>query len=151
MEDHLKELNSVLGKRDKRIEELLLRIRELETGEIFPQEKEKSRVEDPSGMNREMLIIENRDLRIEIDSYYQKETHLHIKIEELQKTNRDLKEVLNPIKKEKNRFYEKYFELEKQKEILENKLSSLLEDNSNLKRMLVDKDDGTTFLFNLSI
>lgn len=141
LEDHLKELNTVLVKRDNTIEDLQNTIKELEANphSLPPQ---NTVPEDDSEYDKETLLRDNIDLKEECDHQSQLIDELTDKLRNSDNKNRELLGVLNPIKKEKNKFYQKYFDLEKQKEQLENKLGSLLEDNKNLKKLLKNKDEG---------
>jgi chromosome segregation ATPase len=144
LEDHLKELNSALKKRDETIEELKRRLLELgvEGGKpIAKKEKSKGNLQVNS-MEISLIQRENEDLKIEVDEYLEKEKDLLAEIKQLKKQNSELSNVLNPMKQDKNKFYQKFFEQEKKIEILENKVSSLLDDNTNLKKILEKKNEG---------
>lgn len=142
LEDHLKELNSALTKRDETIEELKRRLLEMEAGgQKLPRENEK---EAPlvDKMEMSLLVRENEDLKGEVDQMSEKEKELIEQIRRLKQQNSDLSEVLNPMKQDKNKFYQKFFDQEKKIEMLENKVTSLLDDNTNLKKILEQKNEG---------
>jgi chromosome segregation ATPase len=144
LEDHLKELNSALKKRDQTIEDLKRRL--LEMGAEGPrqsrnQEKDKGNAQ-ANDMEISLIQRENEDLKMEVDEYLEKEKDLLAEIQMLKKQNSELSDVLNPMKKDKNKFYQKFFEQEKKIEILENKVSSLMDDNTNLKKILEKKNEG---------
>lgn len=132
-----------MTKRDNTIEELKRRILELEAGGGKPQingnKKENSKAND---MEMSLILRENEDLRNDVEDMNNKEKELIEQIRKLKKQNSDLSEVLNPMKQDKNKFYQKFFEQEKKIEILENKVTSLLDDNTNLKKILEKKNEG---------
>ena len=143
LEDHLKELNSALTKRDKTIEDLKKRLLEMEAegGEPKKKEGEKGNSE-ANQMELSLIKRENEDLKNDLDDLSSKEKDLIDEIKKLKKQNEELSNVLNPMKHDKNKFYQKYFEQEKKIELLENKVSSLLDDNTNLKKILENKNEG---------
>ena len=143
LEDHLKELNSALTKRDQTIEDLNRRILELEAGDTGKGPKiEDKDIPLADKMEMSLLLRENEDLKGEVDEMTQKEKDLIEEIRKLKKQNSDLSDVLNPMKHDKNKFYQKFFDQEKKIENLENKVSSLLDDNTNLKKILEKKNEG---------
>jgi len=143
LEDHLKELNSALKKRDHTIEDLKRRL--LEKGvEGFNKKEEGQKRNTPNDMEMSLIQRKNEDLKMEIEDYLDKEKDLLAEIKQLKKQNSELSDVLNPMKKDKNKFYQKFFEQEKKIETLENKVSSLMDDNTNLKKILENKNQGKT-------
>ena len=141
MEDHLKELNSALKKRDQTIEDLKRRL--MEKGVEGPNRREEGEKGNrQNDMERSLIQRENEDLKMEIEDYLDKEKDLLAEIKQLKKQNSELSDVLNPMKKDKNKFYQKFFEQEKKIETLENKVSSLMDDNTNLKKILENKNQG---------
>jgi tropomyosin len=145
----LKELNTALTKRDKTIEELKKRIMELEAqGGFNPDVKDKKKMPKNEAERMEMSLIqrENHDLQKEVEELRDKEKDLVDEIQRLKQQNSDLSDVLNPMKHDKNRFYQKFFEQEKKNEMLENKVTSLMDDNLNLKRVLERKNEGMLIL-----
>jgi len=89
-----------------------------------------------------LIKRENQDLKDELGEFGEKEKELLEEIRRLKQQNSDLSEVLNPLKQDKNKFYQKFFEQEKKIENLENKVTSLMDDNFNLKRILEKKNEG---------
>lgn len=148
LEDHLKELNSALTKRDITIEELKRRILELEAnGGKLNNNRETNDNSESNKMEMSLILRENQDLKNDVEELNSKEKDLIDQIRKLKKQNSDLSDVLNPMKQDKNKFYQKFFEQEKKIEILENKVSSLLDDNTNLKKILEKKNEGKENIF----
>lgn len=144
LEDHLKELNAALTNRDKTIEDLKRRLMEQDAKGIRPEKPKKGtrRPDEADRIEASLIKRENQDLKDELGEFGEKEKELLEEIRRLKQQNSDLSEVLNPLKQDKNKFYQKFFEQEKKIENLENKVTSLMDDNFNLKRILEKKNEG---------
>ena len=141
-------MNSALTKRDITIEELKRKILELEANGGKPNNnREINDNSESNKMEMSLILRENQDLKNDVEELNSKEKDLIDQIRKLKKQNSDLSDVLNPMKQDKNKFYQKFFEQEKKIEILENKVSSLLDDNTNLKKILEKKNEGKENIF----
>lgn len=144
----MKELNTALTKRDRTIEELLARLRELEANQPSESRTFSEKPLNRSDLDISLIQRQNEDMKRDIDEMERGEDKLKQELNDLRRQNDDLKEVLNPMKKEKNKFYDKYFEQQQRVEDLEGMVASLKEDNVNLKLLLEKQQNGSNMFHN---